>query len=110
MPSFADLIQCGADSGPEGFEALKCIFCELRCEINSLLGPIAFLLVVLAAIIYAGGQLGDAQLRAKAQGWAIMAMVGALIAFVLSVVGPTLMTAMFGNNCTTGVGWAPTTC
>jgi hypothetical protein len=68
------------------------------------------LLVVLAAIIYAGGQLGDAQLRAKAQGWAIMAMVGALIAFVLSVVGPTLMTAMFGNNCTTGVGWAPTTC
>jgi len=53
----------------------------------------------LAAIIYAGGQLGDAQLRAKAQGWAIMAMVGALIAFVLNVVGPTLMKAMFGNAC-----------
>ena len=94
----SSLKDCG-DANLEGFESLKCIFCCLKMEMTNLLGPIAFLLVIMAAVIYAGGQLGDAQLRSKAQGWAVMAIVGALIAFILSTVGQMLMTAMFKDTC-----------
>jgi len=85
----------------DGFEALNCVFCGLKNDVEGLLGPIAFLLIIMSAVIYAGGQLGDAQLRAKAQGWAVMAIMGALIAFVLMSIGPTIVAAMFGNSCST---------
>ena len=86
----------GGDGDDITFGSLRNVLCEVKKGIEELLGPIAFLLVVMAAVIYAGGQLGDAQLRAKAQGWAVGALVGAIIAFVLYAVGPTIITKMFG--------------
>lgn len=89
--SFAENIT----GGDINFKTLKDVFCDLKEGVEDILGPVAFLLVVLAAVIYAGGQLGDAQIRAKAQGWAVGAIVGALIAFVLSQIGPWLIKEMF---------------
>jgi len=80
----------------EGIEALQYIFMALACDIKTLLIPIGFLLVVAAAVIYAGGQVGNAEMRGKSQGWAVWALVGAIIAFVIAMMGPALIEAMYG--------------
>jgi len=63
---------------------LSDIFLALACDIHSLLIPIGFLLVVAASVIYAGGQIGSAEMRGKSQGWATWALVGAIISFVIA--------------------------
>jgi len=77
---------------------LSAVFMGLACSIKTLLVPIGFLLVVAAAVIYAGGQIGSAEMRAKAQGWAVWALVGAIIAFVISILGPALIAAMYSSS------------
>ncbi|MCC7552728.1 hypothetical protein KO317_03640, partial [Candidatus Micrarchaeota archaeon] len=59
-----------------GLTNLSNIFFGLACDIKTLLIPIGFLLVVAAAVIYAGGQVGNAEMRGKSQGWAVWALVG----------------------------------
>ncbi|MCC7570169.1 hypothetical protein KO465_02365 [Candidatus Micrarchaeota archaeon] len=105
--SFSQLNNCPDDL--IGFDKISCLFCDLRCEMQGLLAPIAFLLVVMAAIIYAASQLGDAQLRSKGQSWAVMAIVGAILAFVLFTIGPIVMESMFGDGCA-GDGWDLSVC
>ena len=78
-----------------GIEDLTSIFMALACDIHSLLIPIGFLLVVAASVIYAGGQIGSAEMRGKSQGWATWALVGAIISFVIAMLGPSLITAMY---------------
>ncbi|MCD6227116.1 hypothetical protein J7J90_01335 [Candidatus Micrarchaeota archaeon] len=85
-----------------GMTKLTDVLCKVEAQLITLLGPIAFLLVVMAAVVYGGSQLGDAQLRAKGQGWAVMAIVGAVIAFVIMMFGPWLVETMFGGKCEGG--------
>jgi len=81
-----------------GIQGLQTIFMGLACDIKSLLIPIGFLLVVAAAVIYAGGQIGSAEMRGKSQGWATWALVGAIISFVIAMLGPSLITAMYSES------------
>jgi len=80
----------GLDTG-----ALDTVMCNMVNVLRNLLGPLSFLLIVAAALVYAGGQLGDAQIRAKATGWATMGIIGAVIAFMISVVGPEVIRLMY---------------
>ena len=100
MMVVAGFAAAGDATTSTGFDDLNDVFCCLAFRLSSIMGPIAFLLVVMAAVIYGGGQLGDAQLRAKAQGWAIMALIGAVIAFVLMTIGPAIIQGMFTSSCT----------
>ena len=81
-----------------GVEDLSDIFLALACDIYKLLIPIGFLLVVAAAVIYAGGQVGSAEMRGKSQGWAVWALVGAIMAFVIAMLGPALISAMYSTG------------
>ncbi len=99
MLFIAMMVVAGFAPDEVGFGKLTAVFCNLAEDLKTVMGPIAFLLVIMAAVIYAGGQLGDAQLRAKAQGWAVMAIIGAVVAFVLITVGPIIITAMFCDAC-----------
>ena len=74
---------------------LSNVFNCIACQIHALLIPISFLLVVAAAVIYAAGQVGSAEMRGKAQSWAIWALVGAVVAFAISVIGPMIIKAMY---------------
>ncbi|MCD6279944.1 hypothetical protein J7J26_04215 [Candidatus Micrarchaeota archaeon] len=79
------------------------VFNTLTCDILDLLIPISFLLVVAAAVIYAAGQVGSAEMRGKSQSWAIWALVGAVVAFAIKVIGPMIVCAMYcsgGGTCT----------
>ena len=88
-----------------GIQGLQTIFMGLACDIKSLLIPIGFLLVVAASVIYAGGQIGSAEMRGKSQGWATWALVGAIVAFVIAMLGPALIEAMYETS-----GNFPTCC
>ena len=81
-----------------GIDNLTNIFIGLACDIKTLLIPIGFLLVVAAAVIYAGGQVGNAEMRGKSQGWAVWALVGAIMAFVIAMLGPALISAMYSTS------------
>jgi len=82
----------------DGLAGLQNIFLALACDIKTLLIPIGFLLVVAAAVIYAAGQIGNAEMRGKSQGWAVWALVGAIIAFVIAMLGPSLIAAMYSTT------------
>ena len=82
----------------DGIDNLTYIFIGLACDIKTLLVPIGFLLVVAAAVIYAGGQIGSAEMRGKSQGWAVWALVGAIMAFVIAMLGPALIQAMYSDS------------
>ncbi|MCC7552338.1 hypothetical protein KO317_01570 [Candidatus Micrarchaeota archaeon] len=92
-----------------GIDNLTNVFLALACDIHKLLIPIGFLLVVAAAVIYAGGQVGNAEMRGKSQGWAVWALVGAIMAFVIAMLGPALIGAMYS---TTAINFSncPSTC
>jgi len=73
---------------------------DIAKGVHSLLIPISFLLIIAAAVIYAAGQLGSAEMRSKSQSWAIWALVGALIAFAISTLGPVIIKSMYGTTTT----------
>ena len=56
------------------------------------------LLVVVAAVVYAVGQVGTSEMRAKAQSWATWALVGAVMAFVIKVVGMMIIQQAFPST------------
>lgn len=76
-------------------EALTETLCSVECMFKGLMASASFLLVTMAALVYVGGQLGDAQTRAKAQGWATMGVIGAVIGFLILTIGPEIIGAMF---------------
>lgn len=68
--------------------------CELYNIVNTLLAAVVFVLIVLAAIVYAAGQVMGAETRARASVWATSMIVGAIIGIVIYVVVPIVLTAM----------------
>lgn len=68
--------------------------CELYNIVNTLLAAVVFVLIVLAAIVYAAGQVMGAETRARASVWATSMIVGAVIGIVIYVVVPIVLGAM----------------
>ena len=68
----------------------------------SLLGPAAFVLFVLAGLTYAAGQFFGAEMRATASKWAMSMISGAIIAFLLWIIGPMIISAFGGGTYTIG--------
>lgn len=67
-------------------------------DIYSLLPPIAMLLVVAGAVVYAAGQFASAEMRARATGWATAMVIGALFAFVLVLLLPPIILALWASG------------
>jgi hypothetical protein len=64
-------------------------------SVKSLLPIAAMLMVVLAGVIYAGGQIMGAETRARANVWATACLTGALIAILIVVVAPPVLNAIY---------------
>ena len=60
----------------------------------------AMLLIVLAAAIYAIGQILGAETRARASVWATAMITGAIIGIVIYLVVPALIGTMMGSSVT----------
>ena len=87
-------------------QTLSAAICAIYDIVKNLLPIFGFVLFVLAGVVYAGGNFFGAETRAKAQGWAMNMIVGALIAFIISILGPVLLGA-FGYTSACGVTFTP---
>ena len=71
---------------------------QLCNGLTSLLPPVAMLMVLVAAAVYASGQLLGAETRARANTWAATALVGATIGMIFSSASPLILQTVYGSN------------
>ena len=89
------MVFSGTVIAAEGLGKLQGIFWDIACVVYQLLLPAAFLAMIAAAVIYAFGQVGHAEMRAKAQSWAMWALVAGIVAIIIVLVLPTILYALF---------------
>jgi hypothetical protein len=89
----------GADTGTAATQ-IEAGLCELYKLVNQVLAVVVFVLIVVAAIVYAGGQIMGAETRARASVWATSMIIGALIGVLIIVILPMIMEAMMPPNVT----------
>lgn len=79
---------------------------QALCQgLRSLLPIAAMLMVVIAGVIYAAGQVMGAETRARANVWATAALTGALMAVLIWAIAPPILNVIYnGNTVTSGAG------
>jgi len=85
-------------SAASGLTALKDALSSLCSGLTSMLPVAAMLMTMLAAVIYAAGQMMGAETRARANVWATAALTGAMMAILISVVAPSVMGMIYGSS------------
>ena len=88
----------------DGLGELSNIVWGIACDVYRLLLPVAFLAMIAAAVIYAFGQVGHAEMRAKAQSWAMWALVAGIVALIILLIMPTILNTLFKAAVTTSAG------
>jgi len=71
---------------------------SLCASIQDLMPVVAMLMVVLAGVLYAAGQVMGAETRARGNVWATAALTGALVAVLIIVVSPPVLGAVAGQS------------
>ena len=73
--------------------------CFLVYIAKNLMGAMFLVLIILAAIVYAGGQLLGAETRARATVWATAMFMGAIIGGIIYLLIPAILNQlMFGGD------------
>ena len=80
-----------------GITAVAVSVNDLCIGLKSMLPVAAMLMIVLAGVIYAAGQMMGAETRARANVWATAALTGALIAILIAVVAPAVLSQIYGG-------------
>ena len=78
--------------------ALQDALSALCSGLSSMVPVAAMLMVLLASVIYAVGQMMGAETRARANVWATSCLTGALIGIMISVVAPGVLGLIAGNG------------
>ena len=73
---------------------------NLCLDAKSLLPVVAMLMIVIAGVIYAAGQIMGAETRARANVWATAALTGALIGILIYAIAPSVLTTIYNNGTT----------
>lgn len=66
--------------------------------IKNLLPVAAMLMIVIAGVIYAAGQMMGAETRARANVWATAALTGAIIAILIVVIAPPVLQMIYNDT------------
>jgi len=74
-----------------GLSNVKDAMSNLCIGLREMLPVVAMLMIILAGVIYAAGQMMGAETRARANVWATAALTGALIAILITVVAPAVL-------------------
>ncbi|MFA5412237.1 MAG: hypothetical protein WC350_02735 [Candidatus Micrarchaeia archaeon] len=83
---------------------IKAGICQLYTTVNTVLGAVIFVLIVLAAVVYAAGQVMGAETRARASVWATSMIIGAVIGIIILVLVPPVLDAMTSVTVTNACG------
>ena len=68
--------------------------CSVYRSLLTMMPIVVLLMVILAGIVYAGGQLLGAETRARANVWATAMLTGALIGLLIVVLGPSILQSL----------------
>jgi len=71
---------------------------NLCSGLKNLLPVASMLMVVVAGVIYAAGQIMGAETRARANVWATAALTGALIGVLIYAVAPSVLSTIYGGT------------
>jgi uncharacterized membrane protein len=103
--AFLLLVAVGIASANSGLGRLQTTVGDLCTALQTLLPVVAMLMVVVAGVIYAAGQIMGAETRARANVWATAALTGALIALLIYAIAPTVLgSLMNGGALSCGAG------
>ena len=83
---------------PPPTSRLKDALSELCTGLSQLVPVAAMLMVLLASVIYATGQMMGAETRARANVLATSALTGALIGILISVIAPAVLQTIAGST------------
>jgi uncharacterized protein YacL len=65
--------------------------CGFQTLVYTVLPTLALIMFLFAGLAYASGQVFGAEMRAKAQGWAMSLLVGGIVGIFLAVLAPILV-------------------
>jgi len=82
----------------QGLTKLHDAMKSLCTDAISLLAVAIVLMIVLAAVVYAGGQVMGAETRARATVWATAMLTGAIIGAILYILVPWLIAQIVGST------------
>ena len=85
-------------SAVSGVSALSSALGSLCSGLTSMLPVAAMLMTMLAAVIYAAGQMMGAETRARTNVWSTAALTGAMMAILISVASPSVMGMVYGSE------------
>ncbi|MBS3069230.1 hypothetical protein J4441_02595 [Candidatus Micrarchaeota archaeon] len=74
--------------------ALSTALHDLCVGINNLVPVAAMLMVLLASVIYAVGQMMGAETRARANVWATSCLTGAIVGILIATIAPEVLRVM----------------
>ncbi|MFA5049779.1 MAG: hypothetical protein WC501_02115 [Candidatus Micrarchaeia archaeon] len=80
-------------ANPEATQ-IKNAICEIVNIVETVMGAVMLILIVMAAIIYAAGQVMGAETRARANVWATSMFLGAIIGGLIYLVVPVFINAL----------------
>ena len=72
--------------------------CQLKQLILGIIPTIALIMFLLAGLVYAAGQTFGAEMKAKAQGWAMSLLVGGIVGIIIAVIAPLLVDTFVGMS------------
>ena len=104
--SFVGVVSTAGTSSKEGTQ-IKSAICEIVKIVKAVMGAAMLVLIVLAAIVYAAGQVMGAETRARANVWATSMFVGAVVGALIYIVVPVFLGALLPDaNIDTACGGA----
>ncbi len=78
--------------------------CEIVNIVKTVMGAVMLILIVMAAIIYAAGQVMGAETRARANVWATSMFLGAIIGGLIYLVVPVFINTLMNMDVNTACG------
>ena len=82
-------------AGVSGLSQVSSAMSALCVGLTQMLPVAAMLMVILAGVIYASGQMMGAETRARTNVWATAALTGALMAILIAVVAPSVIQTIY---------------
>jgi len=86
-----------------GLSQVTSAISSLCYGLTTMLPVAAMLMIILAGVIYAAGQMMGAETRARTNVWATACLTGALMAILIAVVAPSVLNMIYNNGLDSGV-------
>jgi hypothetical protein len=79
-----------------GFSQLSSGLYTFCTQLRTIMGVVVMLMIIGAAVVYAGGQIMGAETRARANVWATAMLTGSLIGLLIYAIAPVVLQGIGG--------------